>query len=199
VSESGLNPVAGGDVKTVLNDTIFDAKGDLPVGTGADTAAKLAVGTDGFALVADSSASSGLAYAQRGMNVPFANMTGTDAPAANTLVGAPDDIAGTQTWADLTGRVSVALVYNVNTAWSAGTKIRPQYSTDGGSTWAYLESSGTGLEVAGDATHSTPAGHTAYVTLVAAARTVVDLRMVAYSNGAGVTAGRLRQAMLVLK
>jgi len=43
--------------------TTFDAKGDLVVGTGADTFEKLTVGTNGHALVADSSTSTGLKWA----------------------------------------------------------------------------------------------------------------------------------------
>jgi hypothetical protein len=53
------NPAASGSVAT---DTIFDAKGDLPIGTGADTASKLTVGANGKFLVADSTQSTGLAY-----------------------------------------------------------------------------------------------------------------------------------------
>ena len=47
---------------TVANDAIWDAKGDLAVGTGANTAAKLTVGTDGQALYADAGAASGLRW-----------------------------------------------------------------------------------------------------------------------------------------
>lgn len=43
--------------------TIFDAKGDLLVGTGPDAAAKLTAGTNGQALVADSTQATGLKYA----------------------------------------------------------------------------------------------------------------------------------------
>ena len=39
-----------------------DAKGDLIVGTADDTVGRLAVGTDGYTLVADSGAATGLAY-----------------------------------------------------------------------------------------------------------------------------------------
>jgi len=42
--------------------TAYDAKGDLIVGTGADTFSKLSVGTNGYTLVADSAAATGLAY-----------------------------------------------------------------------------------------------------------------------------------------
>jgi hypothetical protein len=54
--------ISGGGGGSVATDAIFDAKGDLPVGTGADTAAKLTVGTTGAALSADSSTSTGLRY-----------------------------------------------------------------------------------------------------------------------------------------
>jgi hypothetical protein len=50
----------------VATDAIFDAKGDLPVGTGADTAAKLTVGTNGYVLTADSGETTGLKWAAGG-------------------------------------------------------------------------------------------------------------------------------------
>jgi len=50
----------GGDVST---DTIWDAKGDIVGGTGADTAAKLAVGTNGDVLIADSGETTGMKWA----------------------------------------------------------------------------------------------------------------------------------------
>lgn len=42
--------------------TIVDAKGDLIVGTGADTVARLAVGTNGYLLAADSAVSTGVKW-----------------------------------------------------------------------------------------------------------------------------------------
>jgi len=42
--------------------TTIDAKGDLIVGTGADTFARLAVGTNNQVLIADSAAATGLAW-----------------------------------------------------------------------------------------------------------------------------------------
>jgi hypothetical protein len=53
-------PSAGGDVST---DAIFDAKGDLPGGTGADTAARLPVGTNDQVLTADSAEATGMKWA----------------------------------------------------------------------------------------------------------------------------------------
>ena len=48
---------------SVATDAIFDAKGDLPVGTGADAASKLAVGANGYVLTADSAEATGVKWA----------------------------------------------------------------------------------------------------------------------------------------
>ncbi len=53
----------GGDVAT---DAIWDAKGDIAGGTGANAAAALPVGTDGYVLTANSGAATGLAWAAAG-------------------------------------------------------------------------------------------------------------------------------------
>lgn len=47
----------------VASDAIWDAIGDLAGGTGANTAARLAVGTDAYVLTADSTAATGLKWA----------------------------------------------------------------------------------------------------------------------------------------
>lgn len=63
---TGISVASGtGPIPVVTNTmaTAVDAKGDLIVGTGADTFARLAVGTNGYTLVADSSTATGLAYA----------------------------------------------------------------------------------------------------------------------------------------
>jgi hypothetical protein len=73
-SITGLAALAAGDIlevitftafelANVLSPTLFDAKGDLLAGTGADTVGKLTVGTNGFFLKADSSTATGLAWA----------------------------------------------------------------------------------------------------------------------------------------
>ena len=62
---TGISVASGtGPIPVVTNTmaTAVDAKGDLIVGTGADTFARLAVGTNGYTLVADSGAATGLAY-----------------------------------------------------------------------------------------------------------------------------------------
>jgi hypothetical protein len=54
---------AAGGSGAVATDVIFDAKGDLAVGTGADTASKLTVGTNNHVLTADSAEATGLKWA----------------------------------------------------------------------------------------------------------------------------------------
>ena len=48
---------------TFIAETLIDAKGDLVVGSADNTAARLAVGTDGFVLTADSAEATGLKWA----------------------------------------------------------------------------------------------------------------------------------------
>lgn len=52
----------GGGGGSVASDTIWDAKGDLAVGTGADTAARLAVGANGSRPEADSTQTTGIKW-----------------------------------------------------------------------------------------------------------------------------------------
>jgi hypothetical protein len=56
----------GGGSGDVATDAIWDAKGDLAVGTGANTAQKLTAGTDGYVLTADSAETTGLKWAAAG-------------------------------------------------------------------------------------------------------------------------------------
>lgn len=52
----------GGGGGAVATDAIWDAKGDLAVGTGANTASKLTAGTNGKALIAASGEATGLKW-----------------------------------------------------------------------------------------------------------------------------------------
>lgn len=71
--------LVAGTFNTVANDTIWDAKGDLAVGTAADTAARLAVGANTTILMAASGETTGLKWqatpAVRYIPLPF---TGAD-------------------------------------------------------------------------------------------------------------------------
>jgi hypothetical protein len=82
VTISSLAALAAGDIleiitytpfelANVLSPTLFDAKGDLLAGTGADTVGKLPVGTNGKFLKANSSTTTGLEWA----DVPNPDLT----------------------------------------------------------------------------------------------------------------------------
>jgi hypothetical protein len=57
------------NIANALTVSTVDAKGDLLVGTGADTVGRLAVGTNGQLLAADSSTGSGLKWANPGLTL----------------------------------------------------------------------------------------------------------------------------------
>lgn len=65
------------DSTAVISPTIVDAKGDLIAATAADTLARLAVGTNGQVLTADSTAATGLKWATSGTGSWSQAATGT--------------------------------------------------------------------------------------------------------------------------
>jgi hypothetical protein len=72
---TGISVASGtGPIPVITNTvaTAFDAKGDLIVGTGADAFSRLAVGTNGQVLTADSSEATGLKFATPASGVTFA-------------------------------------------------------------------------------------------------------------------------------
>ena len=102
---------SSGDV-TITNSmaTAIDAKGDLIAGTGADAFTRVAVGTNGQAVVADSTASGGIAYANKGWTLIS---TTTLSGASVTLSSIPSTyssiklIIGNPTNATADGRLQV--------------------------------------------------------------------------------------------
>jgi hypothetical protein len=97
VSITGFSALTAGDVleiitftafdlATAIPNTIIDSKGDLIVGTAADTAGRLAIGSNGTVLVADSTTSTGLKWSaydplpsQSGNNGKYLTTNGSSA------------------------------------------------------------------------------------------------------------------------
>jgi len=70
---------AGGGGGSVATDTIWDAKGDLAVGTGANTAAKLVATTNGYVLTLDSAEATGMKWVAPGTgSLTLARFTALD-------------------------------------------------------------------------------------------------------------------------
>ena len=101
--------------KTVATDAIFDAKGDLPVGTAADTAAKLTVGANGTVLTADSTQSTGLKYSK-----PWVQETNAQTGTTYTLVLADE---GKLVTLSNSSAITLTVPPNSSVAFDVGTYI----------------------------------------------------------------------------
>jgi hypothetical protein len=107
------------DLATAIPNTVMDAKGDLIVGTAADTVGKLTVGTNGQYLQADSSTATGLTWSSvSGYSAPTLGSTSIASGATVTT------IAGlTLTAPTLTGTVTASGDINLSAAGGPGSLI----------------------------------------------------------------------------
>jgi hypothetical protein len=87
---------------TMLPKTVVDAKGDLIAGTAADTVARLAVGTNGQVLKADSTAATGLAWGDSGTNTGMTLISAVTTTGTSTIqvtgLGSYDKIVVLAQW-----------------------------------------------------------------------------------------------------
>ena len=115
---TGISVASGtGPIPVVTNTvaTTFDAKGDLVVGTGADTFAKLTVGTNGHTLVADSSTATGLKWAAPaggGKVLQVVNATYNVETQNNTNTYADTGLTATITPSSATSKILVLVSQN---------------------------------------------------------------------------------------
>jgi hypothetical protein len=107
------------DLTTAIPNTVMDAKGDLIVGTAADTVGKITVGTNGQYLQADSSTATGLTWSTvSGYSAPTLGSTSIASGATVTT------IAGlTLTAPTLTGTVTASGDINLSAAGGPGSLI----------------------------------------------------------------------------
>lgn len=139
----------GGDI-TITNSmaTAIDAKGDLIAGTGADTFSRIAVGTNAFALIADSTTSTGLAWKQEGLTL----ITSTAFSGATSV--AVDNVF-TSTYANY-------VIEIVNTSGSGGAaEIQMRLRTSGtANSNALYQNSGSSFSYAGATENANSSGGT---------------------------------------
>lgn len=83
------------EINAKINKSIVDAKGDLILGSGNDSVDRLAVGTDGYLLTADSNSTNGIKWSEAPGGLPsqtsnsgkLLTTNGTDASWSSTLSG----------------------------------------------------------------------------------------------------------------
>lgn len=139
----------------VAVDSIFDAKGDLPVGTGADTAAKLTVGANGTRLEAASGEATGVKWSDVGTLLAYKVYTGGNFTLNNATMG---DVDATNMAVTFTAPVSG----NVLVRLSAG--VGGSDTLDAYQSWGIREASSTIIGAAGTSiVHREPvSGHNNY-------------------------------------
>lgn len=127
-----LGAGGGGSVGT---DTIWDAKGDLAAGTGSNTASRLAVGTNGYTLVADSAQSTGLKWVDyldpQGINHRLTTADADDDEFSTNTIGSYTevDVTGSTTWT-IANHV-MSCVYSGQSAGDVGAMLKAMTLADG--------------------------------------------------------------------
>ena len=91
-------------------DELFDAKGDLIAGTAADTAARLAVGTNGYVLTADSGETTGIKWAAAGGGAVVAADIDSEASTDGQIL--TSDGAGNAAWESPAGGGAVTKLFD---------------------------------------------------------------------------------------
>jgi hypothetical protein len=116
------------DDSNAIQNAIVDAKGDLIGATAADTPARLAVGTNGHVLTADSAESTGLKWAAVSAN-------------AMTLL-ASGSLSGSQTSiTTLSGSYKELICYVISPTSAAADNLAVRLNNDGGSNYGWTGTS----------------------------------------------------------
>ena len=117
----------------VAHDTIYDAKGDIIAGTGSDAAARLAVGSNGKILVADSAETTGLKWATGGsIAVTVAGNLGDIPPTSpgtydEEFLGTADTLPANYAW---TSAPSGSDAWFLNSRWPSLLTVEGTGNTD---------------------------------------------------------------------
>ena len=126
--DSAADSVTIANTASVATDAIFDAKGDLAAGTGANTATKLTVGANDYFLVPDSSVANGLKWVTPSATRTILGLNTGDSPIFATPSVTSINVGSTST--TLTESSAGNLAIEGNLVYRAGGTDVPL--TDGG-------------------------------------------------------------------
>jgi hypothetical protein len=121
------------DDTNAIQNAIVDAKGDLIAATAADTPARLAVGTNGQVLTADSTASTGLKWAAAAggtKNFALLNSGGTSLSGSVTTISS------------ISGYDQFLILVSAASTNAANHELRIRFNTDSGANYSYFGAQG---------------------------------------------------------
>lgn len=116
------------DDSNAIQNSIVDAKGDLIAASAADTPARLAVGTNGQTVVADSTAATGLKYSN---NAPLGGMTEITSGGI-ALTG-----ASTITVSGISNKSRLSIIVSAASSTNASSLYKIRFNADSGSNYGY--------------------------------------------------------------
>jgi hypothetical protein len=156
------------DDANAIQNTIVDAKGDLIAATAADTPARLAVGTNGQILTADSTAATGLAWAAAPSSGGLTLISTTSLTSTSTTISAT-----------LTSYKNVFMLLKMISA-STTTDMKMRMNADTGSNYSTNIVFGTGSTAAGRSSNAATSLVISNISVGTTARAAVNGSMNVY-------------------
>jgi hypothetical protein len=156
------------DDANAIQNTIVDAKGDLIAATAADTPARLAVGTNGQVLTADSTAATGLAWAAAPSSGGLTLISTTSLTSTTTTISAT-----------LTSYKNVFMLLKMISA-STTTDMKMRMNSDTGSNYSTNIVYGTGSTAAGRSSNAATSLVISNISVGTTARAAVNGSMNVY-------------------